>query len=268
MKKLDQDVAAAVLRDAGMTSSKGKAGVAGIGGALTVLTLWAIGSLTGAVDVPDASRIEEAIGAIVLALVTAAGLYWRVYAIPYLRRLVVLFAAVGIVVGCTTLRTAADRPEAEAFRQGGLYFYIMIPAATYLGSPEARPDVADVICRLEGPAYAGVTAAADAAIAGADELGAALAAAAAAVADLDLQVLGGYGLSASEVDGEELGTRSVFLAGVALRSAGQMNAWRTGYLTPKLEAMVAGDRAPTPAEWSTLRERMDAMHATVETACP
>lgn len=276
MDKAGQDSAERLLGNNGYRIGSGKAVNAGIGGSVAVLSLYAIGRATGAVEVPEIGLVTEAISAVVVAAIAGAGIAWRTWAVPFLNRAArgaakssaILLAMLPLLGACETLNARIDEPGPEGFRLGGVYVYAMIPALNYMRLPDSRPDVAERICTVELTGHNAAVAAIAALEAGGDGVSIALAVAGSALADVNLIVFDSGAPPAEDLEGEELVDRSIVLGQVAIASAVSMRAWRAGYLRPKLDAMAAEERDPAPAEWAELRSRMAAAHEEMGSICP
>lgn len=158
----------------------------------------------------------------------------------------------------------ADTDLTEAYRFEGRYVYLALAADAYVSHPEAKPDVASILCVLDARAYGAVTTASDTLVTGGDKVTAGLVTAGVALRNLSLSVLDDFSLSATV---EDVGKRSVVLATIAVDAVVRMRTFRQGFLEPQLQAFSEAGMAPTEEDFAVLRGKAGRLHEAVQAGC-
>ncbi len=172
-------------------------------------------------------------------------------------------AAAFFLSACASLFGPAETTGQKAFRKAGEYVYVALAGAEYARHPGAQEGTLAALAALDESAYAALQAARLSYQAGADDVTADLLALASALASFNLEVLGSGALPD---DAFEAVDRTIVMVAVGVRAAARMRLWRKGYLQPKLEAMAAQGREPTPQEWTELLGRVERVHRVIREA--
>lgn len=108
MDKTDQVKAEHTLRREGYEPGNGKAWTAGIGSALSILVLAAVGKYTGLVEIPGEGQVVEALGALGVSAAAGALVAWRTWAVPYLKTMFSAAAKVCLPLGFLLVLPACE----------------------------------------------------------------------------------------------------------------------------------------------------------------